>query len=269
VTVGQALSTVGLIRPTMRRGFCPACRLWDRDSNERPGRAEVSAPAVVALVFLGLAAVAWLLTIWWSRSAGMDMRMGMGSLGSFAAGWTVMIAAMMLPTAVPLVFEFARRSEGRRLWRTATGVLVTTYLSIWLAFGLACYAVLSMVPIPGTEQGVVGGVALALAGLYGLTPRKASSEARCRELCALHGPLPFRVVRSGVVAGARYGLSCMGCSAGLMVAMTIIGMTSLGWMVMLAAVVVVYKLAPAPSVRRTWFVSGALLAMAIAYVSMA
>lgn len=119
VTVGQALSAVGLIRPTRRREFCPACRLWDRGSNKRLGTEEISAPAVAALAFLALAAVAWSLTIWRSRNAGMDM--GIGSLGSFAAGWTVMVGAMMLPTAMPLVFEFTRRSEGRRLWRAATG----------------------------------------------------------------------------------------------------------------------------------------------------
>jgi predicted metal-binding membrane protein len=70
-----------------------------------------------------------------------------------------------------------------------------------------------------------------------------------------------------MVAGARYGLSCVGCSAGLMVAMAIIGMWNLGWMVILAAVVLLYKLAPAPSVRRTWLLSSALVAMAIAYSS--
>ena len=115
----------------------------------------------------------------------------------------------------------------------------------------------------------MGGVALALAGVYGLTPIKAWSEARCRELCSVHGSLPFSLVRSAIVAGARYGLSCLGCSAGLMVAMAIIGMSNLGWMVIMAAVVLVYKLTPTPSVRRTWLLSGALVAMAVAYVSMA
>jgi predicted metal-binding membrane protein len=151
VTVGRALSAVGLIRGPRRRGFCPACRLWDPGSDDRSGPAQISAPAAAALAFLALAAVAWALTIWRSRNAGMDM--GMESLGSFAAGWTVMMAAMMLPTALPLVFEFARRSEGRRLWRAATEVLATTYLSIWLAFGLACYVALMTFPIPEAHQG--------------------------------------------------------------------------------------------------------------------
>src|SRR5204863_4672489 len=108
----------------------------------------------------------------------------------------------------------------------ATGVLAVTYLWIWLAFGLACYAALRTFPIPEADQAAAGGVALALAGLHGLTPSKASSEARCRELCSLRGPLPFSVVRSGMVAGWRYGHSCVGCSAGLMVAIAIIGMSN-------------------------------------------
>ena len=116
--------------------------------------------------------------------------------------------------------------------------------------------------MPG--QGLVGGVALVLGGLYGLTPIKRASEARCRELCALHGPLPFSLMRSAVVV-AKYGLSCVGCSAALMVAMVIISMSSLSWIVMLSGVVLVYKLGPAPSSRRTWLLSAALGALGVVY----
>jgi predicted metal-binding integral membrane protein DUF2182 len=193
----QVLSAARLIRPTRRRGFCPACRGWDPGSADRPGHAqsEISPPALIALAFLALAAVAWAWTIWQSRPAG-EMEMGLGSIGSFAISWTVMMAAMMLPSALPLVYEFARRSEGRRRWRAATGVLAATYLSIWLGFGFACYVVLNAFPVPQADQGPVGGLALALAGLYTLTPIRAASGARCRELCSLHGPLPFSLVRS-------------------------------------------------------------------------
>lgn len=129
----QALSTARLIRPARRRGFCPACRGWDPGTADRSGDAEseISPPALTAVAFLALAAVAWAVTIWQSSSAG-EMAMGPGSLESFAASWAVMMTAMMLPSALPLVYEFARRSEGRRRWRAATGVLAATYLSIWL-----------------------------------------------------------------------------------------------------------------------------------------
>jgi predicted metal-binding membrane protein len=108
---------------------------------------------------------------------GGDMDMDPESLGSFAASWGVMMAAMMLPSATPLVFEFARNSERRRGWQAATGMLGLTYLSIWLAFGVASYFVSGIFPVSTPRQGVVGGIALVVAGLDGLTPIKRASEA--------------------------------------------------------------------------------------------
>src|SRR5919109_983900 len=240
----QLLSAVGLIRPSRRRGFCPACHLFQTGE----GPQEIAAPALIALGFLVIAAFAWALTIAWSRSMD-EMSMGLGAIDAFIAGWTVMMAAMMLPSAMPLIFEFARTAEGRQGWRVATALLGVTYLGVWLAFGLVCYALYTALGMPWPNQGLIGGAALVIAGLYALTPVKRASEARCRELCALHGPLPFNLMRSAVVVGARYGLSCLGCSAGLMLAMVLIGMSSLGWMTVLAAVILANKLAPAPTPR--------------------
>jgi predicted metal-binding membrane protein len=264
MSLTQTLSAVGLIRTTRRHGFCPACRLWT-PAGERHGAGWELAPSTpTVLSFLVVAAIAWWLTIVQSRSLG-GMAMDPRTVGSFATSWVVMMAAMMLPSAMPLVLEFARSSEGRRGWRAATAVLVSTYLSVWLAFGLVCYVVRDAFPMTLPRRGLVGGVALALAGLYGLTPIKRASEARCRELCALHGPLPFRVTRSGLIVGVKYGLSCVGCSAALMVAMVIIGMSNLGWIVVLSGVVLIYKLAPAPGPRRRWLLSAALVVLGLVY----
>lgn len=260
MSYAQLLSAAGLIRTSRRRGFCPACRLFQ--SGDTPQ--EIAAPAVVALAVLVLAALAWGLTV--ARMRAMDdMTMGLGAFGSFVVTWTVMMAAMMIPTATPLVFEFARTAEGRRGWRTATVVLAATYLAVWVAFGVACYALYNLVGMPWPHQGLIAGGVLVLAGLYAATPVKRASEARCRELCALHGPLPFNLMRSAVVAGGRYGLSCLGCTAGLMLAMVLIGMSSLGWMVVLATAVLIYKLAPAPSPRWIAALSVALVALGILY----
>jgi predicted metal-binding membrane protein len=256
----QVLSAVGLIRTSRRRGFCPACRLFQSGDALQ----EIAAPAMIALAFLVVAALAWGFTI--AQMSSMDdMTMGLGSFGPFVVTWTVMMAAMMIPSATPLVFEFARAAEGRRGWRAATAVLGATYLGVWLAFGVACYALYTILGMPWPNQGLIGGGVLVLAGLYALTPIKRASEARCRELCALHGPLPFNLMRSAVVAGGRYGLSCLGCSAGLMVAMVLIGLSKLGWMIALTAVILIYKLAPAPT--RGWMValSVALVALGLAY----
>ena len=270
MSLSQALSAVGLIKPTRQRGFCPACRGWNSETAVQPGRAEseISPPGLTALALLGLAAVAWASMIWQSRSTA-GVAMGLGSLESFAAAWVVMMAAMMLPSAMPLMLEFAGNSQGRRGWEAATGVLGLTYLSMWLGFGLICYVVRNAFPMSLPGQGLVGGVALVLAGLYGLTPVKRASEARCREMCALHSPLPFNLMRSAVVVGAKYGLSCVGCSAALMGALVVIGMSNVGWIVILSGVVLVYKLAPAPSTRRTLLLSAVLGAIGVVYGLMA
>jgi predicted metal-binding membrane protein len=260
MSLAHMLSAVGLIRVSRRRGFCPACRLFQTGDTPQ----EIAAPALIALAFVIVAALAWALTIARSRSMD-DMTMGLGSIGPFVAGWVVMMAAMMLPSATPLVFEFARNAEGRRRWQAATALLGVTYLGLWLAFGVASYALYNAVGMPWPNQGLIGGAALVIAGLYALTPVKRASEARCRELCALHGPLPFNLMRSAVVVGARYGLSCLGCSAGLMLAMVLIGMSSLVWMTVLAAVALAYKLAPAPTPRWMLALSVSMVALGVLY----
>jgi predicted metal-binding membrane protein len=260
------LSTTGLARPT-RRGFCPACRLL-LAGDASHGSSELALPALAVAATLVVAAGAWAYTI--DQAGSMSgMAMGLGSLGSFAVVWVVMMVAMMLPTAIPLIFEFAGASDGRRAWPVATALLAFTYLAVWLAFGLAGYAVYLALGMPWPNQGLVGGAALVLAGLYALTPIKRASQARCRELCALHGPLPFNLMRSAVTAGVRYGFSCVGCSAGLMIAMVLIGMSSLLAAVMLAAVVVVYKLAPPLAWRQEMVLSLGVAAAGVAYAVLA
>jgi predicted metal-binding membrane protein len=265
MSLNRALLAVGLMRPTRRRGFCPACRGWAAQTGET--RVEIAPPAFTALGFLVVAAVAWWLTIEQSRSMS-GTATDLGTPGSFAGSWVVMMAAMMLPTALPLGCEFARSAEGRRGWQAATGLLGLTYLSVWLAFGLICYVVRSALPMSLPNRGLVGLVVLMLAGLYALTPIKRASEARCRELCALHGSLPFNLMRSALVVGVMYGLSCVGCSAALMIAMVIIGMSNLTWILILSGVVLVYKLAPAASPRRTLLLSAALGALGVVYALM-
>lgn len=269
LTLTEVLAASGLIRPVRSRGFCPACKGWYAGTGDPAQSAwrEFDPAALAALVVLVVAALAWILTIVQSGSmAATDMAMGLGALPTFATTWAVMMAAMMLPTALPLVYEFAHNAEGRSGWPLATAALGAAYLSVWLVFGLLCYAVYRAVNMPWPDERLIGGLALVLAALYALTPLKRASEARCRELCALHDPLPFNLLRSALVAGARYGLSCLGCTAGLMVAAVIIGMTSLGWMVIISGLVLVYKLAPPLGGKYRLFVSSAVAVLGIVYI---
>jgi predicted metal-binding membrane protein len=261
---GRLLLAIGLVRSARPAGFCPACRVLMKALDARQ---ELAKPMVAALVVLAVAGVAWVAMVRQSHSmAGMDM--GLGPIESFAATWVVMMAAMMLPSAIPVVLEFARTAERRRGWQVATGVLAVTYLGVWLMFGVMCYALYTAAGMPWPNQTVVAGVALALAGVYSVSPIKRASQARCRELCALHGPLPFNLMRSAAVTGARYGLSCLGCSAALMVAMVLIGMSSLWWALILGIVVLIYKLAPPLRMQHELLLSLALTALAVAYVMM-
>lgn len=261
---GRLLLAIGLVRSARPAGFCPACRVLMKALDARQ---ELAKPMVAALVVLAVAGVAWVAMVRQSHSmAGMDM--GLGPIESFAATWVVMMAAMMLPSAIPVVLEFARTAERRRGWQVATGVLAVTYLGVWLMFGVMCYALYTAAGMPWPNQTVVAGVALALAGVYSVSPIKRASQARCRELCALHGPLPFNLMRSAAVTGARYGLSCLGCSAALMVAMVLIGMSSLWWAAILGIVVLIYKLAPPLRMRHELLLSLALAALGVAYVMM-
>jgi predicted metal-binding membrane protein len=266
MSAGRLLTAIGLFSQARPGGFCPACRLLLKARDATP---ELAKPMVAALVVLALAGVAWAAMVHHSHAmAGMDMS-GLGPIGAFAATWVVMMAAMMLPSAIPVVLEFARTAEGRRGWPIATGVLALTYLGVWLAFGMVCYALYTAARMPWPNQAVVVGLSLALAGLYSVSPIKRASQARCRELCALHGPLPFNLMRSAAVAGARYGLSCLGCSAALMVAMVLIGMSSLWWSVILGVVVLIEKLAPPLRWGGELVVSLALAALGVAYVRLA
>src|SRR5438552_16128623 len=208
---GRLFTAVGLLRQARPGGFCRACRVLMK---ARGASQELAKPMVAAWVVLAVAGVAWAAMVQQSRSMA-----GMGPIESFATTWVVMMAAMMLPSAIPVVLEFARTAEGRRGWPVATGVLAVTYLGVWLIFGVVCYAIYTAARVPWPNQAMVAGLALALAGIYSVSPIKRASQARCRELCALHGPLPFNLMRSAAAVGARYGLRSLGCRAGLRVAM--------------------------------------------------
>ncbi len=276
MTAAGLLSRIGLLRQVRRHAFCPACKGWlaGDDAGRAVSPRELAPPALAAAAVLVAAAIAWIVVIRQSMPMGDmpmgdtamgDMAMGLGSPGSFAAGWLMMMAAMMLPTALPLVFEFARRAERRAGWQVATGLLCATYLAVWLAFGVVAYLVYDALRMPWADRRLIGGASLVLAGIYAVTPFKRVSEARCRELCALHGPLPFNLQRSAVVAGARYGVSCIGCTAALMVAAVLIGMSRLGWMAVLSGLVLLYKLAPPAGTGQRIVLAVAVAALGVLY----
>jgi predicted metal-binding membrane protein len=169
---------------------------------------------------LGLAGASWVVAV--RQMGGMDMGVAtrLGSPGFFVALWVTMMAAMMLPGAVPAVLRRAHAGGGVR----AVPLFVGSYLAVWTLVGVAVYAVYRP---HGTL--VAGGVVIA-AGVYECTPLKRRFRRRCRES-----------VRSGL----EYGIHCVGSSIGLMLMLIAVSVMSVTWMSVIAVVVLVQKLLPA------------------------
>jgi predicted metal-binding membrane protein len=239
----------------------------------RPGPVEVASAASVVL----LAGAAWMLT--GDRMAGMDAGPGtdLGGLGWFAGVWVTMMAAMMFPSLAPMVLAYARIEKGQRhRERTgltgATALFVVGYVVSWGAAGLLGYVVIEGVRAlnPGllawNELGpyVAGGVILG-AALYQLTPLKDSCLRQCRSPGML-----LEHWRRGRVAALRMGIEhggfCVGCCWALMAALFALGVMSISWMFIVAALIAAEKLLPWKTIaNRAIAVVLAVLAVAVAF----
>lgn len=172
----------------------------------------------------------------WVVLVTMDEDMPMGR-GLWIGAWTVMMAAMMLPSASPLVLLYARRSTA-----LDSGLLTAGYVAVWAVVGLAAYELDMRLPDPG--DAAVGAV-LVLAGVYQLTPLKSACLKRCRS------PLDFLVTRwrGGSVGalrlGVEHGAYCVGCCWALMLVLVVAGAMGLVWVVAIALAVAAEKLLPA------------------------
>jgi predicted metal-binding membrane protein len=222
----------------------------------------------LVVILLLAAGVAWWVTA--DRMAGMDAGPGtdLGTVGWFIGVWVVMMAAMMLPSFAPTLAAYTTATHRRAAGR---GVIFTCgYLLTWGLAGLAAYGLFALGKwILGSQlawhggggRWVAAGV-LAVAAVYELLPVKRTCLRRCRGE-------PENVRRDGAAAeswsaaftrGVRSGGWCLGCSWALMAALFALGVMSLGWMVLIAALVAIEKLGPWPTGARivTAVVLGAL-----------
>jgi predicted metal-binding membrane protein len=168
---------------------------------------------------LAVAAASWVVAV--RQMSGMDMGVAteLGSFAFFVAAWVPMMAAMMLPGAVPAVSRFIR-SDGHVL---AALLFAGSYLAVWTVIGLGVYALYR-------PHGTFAAGALTVAaGVYELTPLKRGCRWRWRE---------------SVRSGFELGLYCVGSSIGLMVMLLALGAMSVIWMCVVAALVLAQKLLP-------------------------
>jgi predicted metal-binding membrane protein len=200
-----------------------------------------AAAAPTVLLLCAVAGACWAVTV--ERMRGMDMGPGtqLGGLGWFAVVWLTMMAAMMLPSLSPLAVASAR-TVGR------AAVFAAGYLLAWLAFGLLAYAAVEGVRsldarwLAWDRAGrYVAGCVLVGAALYELTAAKQSCLRRCRDARLLR----HRQGVAGVLLmGVEQGAFCVGCSGALMAALFALGVMSIAWMVVIAALVALEKLLP-------------------------
>jgi predicted metal-binding membrane protein len=221
---------------------------------------------LVALLLL-LAGLAWWATA--SQMAGMDAGPGadLGALGWFIGVWVLMMAAMMFPSVAPTVALYSRMTHRRSPVRPL--LFASAYLLVWSAVGLFSYGLFELgrnwfgAQLSWDAGGRwAAAVVIAAAAVYELTPLKNACLAKCRS------PLGFllggwREGSAGAVEmGSKHAAWCVGCCWALMAALFALGVMSLVWMAVVAAVITAEKTLPW---RRTvlWITTAVLLVLAV------
>jgi predicted metal-binding membrane protein len=172
---------------------------------------------------------------------------------AYALAWVLMIAAMMLPTTYPVLAMFQRAVRERPDRVRLVFSLVTGFILAWMAFGLVAHAADSALraavagnPAIAARAWVIGAAVLAGAGVFQFSALKY----RCLEQC--HTPFAFVAarwhgrapVREAFRLGLDHGIFCIGCCWALMLLMFVVGMGSLGLMLLLALAMAAEKNLP-------------------------
>lgn len=177
-----------------------------------------------------------------------------GSAGAWLAGWGVMVIAMMLPPALPLLRVVRRLVAGtsRAAWHVAATAVA--FAGVWLAAGallLLAGAVtgrgLAGLDLVAEHPQLPSGLAAVGAGLYQFTPVKAACLTACRSPVGLAmttwtGLAPPAVLAARI--GFRFGVVCVGCCWALMLLTLVIGVAALPVMLVAAVLMALERVAP-------------------------
>ncbi len=240
-------------------------------------RAQLRQAFAAARARLGLVALLLVLAAvaWWStadRMAGMDAGPGtdLGALGWFLGVWLVMMMAMMLPALAPTVALYSTMSRKGGFERPI--LFTAAYVLVWGAAGLVAYGVFR------AGRSLLGGDlawhrggrwfaagVLVAAAAYELTPLKDVCLSKCRT------PLGFlmgkwREGRAGALRlGSEHAAWCLGCCWALMAGLFALGVMSVAWMALIAALIAFEKTFPWQRAV-TWGTAAILLVLAVSVV---
>ena len=205
---------------------------------------------------LVLAALAWALLIWQSRTMSnqaMGLTMGMSAL-LFIAIWIVMMVAMMFPTAAPMILMFTKIYASKRQQErpfVPTWVFVSAYLLVWSLCGVVAYPLALLIEKLAAQSmwlmenaARLGGIVLLVAGLYQLSPLKDICLSKCRT------PLQFILSSwhdgygGAFRMGLEHGAYCLGCCWLLFVLLFPLGIMNLAVMALVTALIFAEKALP-------------------------
>jgi predicted metal-binding membrane protein len=186
------------------------------------------------------------------------------------AMWLIMMIAMMLPSAAPMVLLFAAIARNRDQRSTSHGgiaAFVAGYLAIW-AFFSACAALVHwglemsglLTPMMTPTSALLGGTLLVAAGLYQLTPFKQACLRSCRNPIAFITQHWRAGTGGAFLMGGVHGAFCLGCCWVLMLLLFFGGVMNLYWIAGIATYVLAEKVIP----QGRWlsYAAGALLVIA-------
>ena len=176
--------------------------------------------------------------------------------GIMVSMWWVMMIAMMVPSAAPMILLYAavarRQRETGSNALLPTGIFALGYVAVWgffsaiaaaLQWGFEAAGILSPMMLSPTSL-LFAAAILVAAGLYQLTPVKQACLRHCR------GPLQFlmghwRPGRRGAFCmGVKHGAYCLGCCWALMTLLFFGGVMNLYWIAGLAVIVLLEKTIP-------------------------
>jgi predicted metal-binding membrane protein len=171
-----------------------------------------------------------------------------GALGVFVLAWQLMIAAMMLPSSLPLIRMFRVAAAGQQKPGQATAALIAGYAMVWTAFGALAFVgdvglhkFVHAWPWLAAHPQLIAGSVLALAGAFQFSELKE----RCLTECRHPGPFLVQHYQRGAAAAFRlgriHGLFCVGCCWALMLVGFAAGVANLWWMAALTALMVFEK----------------------------
>lgn len=220
----------------------------------------------IVLIAIGtLCALAWTYTINLATampSASMGVMVGTPNVQEWIwtdfvtmfAMWSVMMVAMMLPSATPMILLYANLARKRKPqsppW-IRIGLFISGYVLVWTGFSVVATAVnwglhsgAHLTSMMGRATPLVGGIMLLAAGLYQWTSLKYACLANCRSPVGFLTSHWRNTTSAALEIGIRHGVFCFGCCWLLMALLFVLGVMNLVWIAALTVFVLLEKVVP-------------------------